>query len=168
MRFRSSFRRSRAIVAIDITSLVDVVFLLIIFLLVSTTFKREEHAFPIDLPTAGTDQVTVTTDKTTIFVTKAGDLHVLVVPGDLPEGATADDAKAEKVSREDLRAKLAELKRRHPDAPIAIRAEKDTSYQKMIDVVALIEEAGFTSLWFPYERTESPGGPQAPPGSGPP
>jgi len=150
LNFRSAKGRGRTEAAIDITSLVDVVFLLLIFLLVTTTFKREEHAFPIELPTAGVEQVVVTSDKTTIYVTTSGALHLLMVPAD-STAADSGVAKTHQVSREALITKLTELHARRPDAPIGIRAEKDTSYQKMIDVVALVERAGFRNIWFPYE-----------------
>ena len=150
MNFRSTRGRGRTAASIDITSLVDVVFLLLIFLLVTTTFKREEHAFPIELPTAGVEQVVVTSNKTTIYVTAAGALHLLMVPLDSAEGADGN-ATTEALSREALITKLEALHARKPDTPIGIRAEKDTSYQKMIDVVALIEQAGFRNIWFPYE-----------------
>jgi biopolymer transport protein ExbD len=150
LNFRRTRGRGRTAATIDITSLVDVVFLLLIFLLVTTTFKREEHAFPIELPTAGIEQVVVTSDKTTIFVTATGALHLLMVPAD-SGGGEADVAKTHQVSRAELITKLGALQSRRPDAPIGIRAEKDTSYQKMIDVVALVERAGFRNIWFPYE-----------------
>ena len=38
--------------------------LLMMFVLVTTCFKREEHAFPIELPTAGVEAMVVTSDKT--------------------------------------------------------------------------------------------------------
>lgn len=155
MRFKRPRRSGKALVVIDITSLVDVVFLLLIFLLVTTTFKREEHAFPIELPTSSMEQVSVTTDKTTVFVTKDGELHLLVVPSDLAPGE-AREARAEKVTKEALEARLREIHARHPDAAIALRGEKDTPYQKMIDVVAVVEGAGFTNLWFPYEQETTP------------
>jgi len=150
VNFRPARGSGRTAATIDITSLVDVVFLLLIFLLVTTTFKREEHAFPIELPTAGVESVVVTTDKTSIFVTSAGEFHLLMVPLDTPEGSDGV-ARSRPMSREELGTQLAALHARRPDAPISIRAEKDTSYQKMIDVVALVERAGFRNIWFPYE-----------------
>ncbi len=171
MRFRSPRSRRRAEVAIDITSLVDVVFLLLIFLLVTTTFKRDEHAFPIELPTSSMEQVTVTTDKTTIFITRDGDLHLLTVPGDLAAGGHSEGergggpaaASSEPVSEVDLQARLEALRARRPDAPIAIRGEKETSFQRMIDVVAMVEGAGFTNIFFPYEKADGEGGEGSPP-----
>ena len=43
-------RRSREASAPDLTPLIDVVFLLLIFFLVSTVFKKEELAFLLNLP----------------------------------------------------------------------------------------------------------------------
>ena len=150
MRFRSDRRTRRLESTIDITSLVDVVFLLLIFLLVTTTFKRQEHAFPIELPTSSVEQVTVTTDKTTIFVDREGGLRLLIVPADAEPGAALPDV-SEPIGREELRSKLAAMYARRPDISIAIRAEKETNYQKMIDVVGIIEEVGFRNIWFPYD-----------------
>lgn len=54
-------RRSRRLVrqglSLDLTPMVDVVFLLIIFFMVSTTFITLESGLPVDLPNAQTSQV---------------------------------------------------------------------------------------------------------------
>jgi len=58
---RSSLRRNarqrRVGLTLDLTAMVDVVFLLIIFFMVSTTFITLESGLPIDLPQAQTAQV---------------------------------------------------------------------------------------------------------------
>jgi biopolymer transport protein ExbD len=154
MRFRPGpSRRRRAAVTIDITSLVDVVFLLLIFLLITTTFRRNEHAFRITLPTSSAQEVTVTTEKTTVFIDAEGDLHLLVVPADA-SAEVAPDPRA--VTVEALKGALAEIHARRPDAPVAIRGEQTTRYQRMIDVVAIVEGAGFRNIWFPYELESPP------------
>jgi biopolymer transport protein ExbD len=155
LNLRPRSRARRAATTIDITSLVDVVFLLLIFLLVTTTFKRQEHAFPIELPSSSVEQVTVTSDKTTVFITREGELRLLTVPLDLEDGATAN-ASVQEVTADGLRAQLAALHKRRPNTPIAIRGEKETRYQRMIDVVALIEEVGFRNIWFPYDLESTP------------
>lgn len=147
MNFRGNGGRNRALVAIDITSLMDVVFLLLIFLLVTTVFKTEEHAFEIEFPTSSAEQVTVTTDKTTVYVDKLGNLHLLVV--DKESGTSA--AEPEKLKPAALRARLAELRAKKPDMSIAIKGDKATSYQAMVEVVGYVQDAGFRSVSFPYE-----------------
>ena len=104
MRFRPQRASRRLDAAIDITSLVDVVFLLLIFLLVTTTFKRQEHAFPIELPTSAVEQITVTTDKTTVFIDQSGGVRLLVVPEDAAAMKDGEDV-SQPLSRADLRAR---------------------------------------------------------------
>ena len=60
-------------------------------------------------------------------------------------------ARTRRIDRDELSRELEALHTRRPDAAISIRAEKDTAYQKMIDVVAMVERAGFRNIWFPYE-----------------
>lgn len=151
MNFRSSRKRGRrAEATLEVTSLVDVVFLLIIFLLVTTTFKQNEYAFVIDLPTSGVKEVTVSSDKTTVFITKDGDMYLLEVPADRPVDAASVDT-SKRVSQKELEARLRELRERRPDASIAIRGERTTSYQSMMDVVSVLQDIGFQHIWFPYE-----------------
>ncbi|GAA3934802.1 biopolymer transporter ExbD [Litoribacillus peritrichatus] len=54
MNFRSQKREE---VSIDLTPLIDVVFLLLIFFMVSTTFTKETH-LEIDLPESSTEATT--------------------------------------------------------------------------------------------------------------
>ena len=154
MRFRTDQgRRRRPATTIDITSLVDVVFLLLIFLLITTTFRRNEYAFPITLPTSSAQEVTVTTDKTTVFIDAKGGLHLLMVPAD---AGTDAPPSPQAITVDELKEALSTLHARRPDAPVAIRGEQSTSYQRMIDVVSIIEGEGFRNIWFPYELESSP------------
>ena len=102
MHFRRP-RRSRGVGDVNITPLVDMVFNLIIFLLISTTFKTAERAFVIDLPTAGQEQVEVTEHSPVVFVKKSGDYFFL----------TTDDAtqgEPEAVGLDVLKERLRALK----------------------------------------------------------
>ena len=151
MNFRRRASRGRLATTIDITSLVDVVFLLLIFLLVTTTFKREDHALSIELPTAGVEQTATTVDKTTVVVSREGQLQLLQATSGSVDGA----ADAVDVDRDELLKRLKAIHKGNPEAPIAIRAARDTRYQSMIDVVAIIERAGFRNIYFPYELEQS-------------
>ena len=150
MRFNRRRRGQKRVHAvIDITSLLDVVFNLIIFLVVTTSFNKDEHAFVIELPTATNEVVEVSSDKTTVYVTKSGDLYLLEVrPG---ETAPTKMNPSDKLSRQALLEALTALYAKTPDLPIAVRGEKDASYQKLMDVVSAIQQVGFKSVWFPYE-----------------
>lgn len=163
MNFRTSRKRSRrAEVTLEVTSLVDVVFLLIIFLLVTTTFKQNEYAFVIDLPTSGVKEVSVSTDKTTVFITENGDMYLLEIPADRAVDSANIDP-SQKVTPAELEKRLKELQERRPDAGVAIRGERTTSYQSMMDVVSVLQDIGFRNIWFPYEFSGNGAAPAPPP-----
>lgn len=151
-------RGRRAQTVIDITSLLDVVFLLIIFLIVTTTFKKSEHAFVVELPSAGTEVVAVTTDKTTVFVTKAGDFYLIEQAAGSAEPAAAPGSD-EKLTREALEVRLRRLHAQKADMAIAVRGEKDASYQLLMDVVSALQGVGFKSIYLPYELATPEKGP---------
>ncbi len=65
---RRQLRGRRLAVGIDLTAMVDVVFLLIIFFMVSTTFISLETGLPVDLPQAQTAEATPS-DLPTVTVT---------------------------------------------------------------------------------------------------
>ncbi len=149
MNFAGGRNRGRALVTIDITALIDVVFLLLIFLLVTTTFRKDDHAFLIEMPTSSAKEVSVTIDKTTVYVDKTGGLHLLLMPAN---GAPTAPSKATKVSPEALTQKLTALYAKDPEQEIAIRGERKAQFQRMVDVIAIIKDVGFRKVWFPYEH----------------
>jgi biopolymer transport protein ExbD len=151
MSIRSRQRRGRrAQTVIDITSLLDIIFLLIIFLIVSTTFRKSEHAFTVELPTAGTETESVTTDKTTVYVTRDGRFFLLE-QGAEEAGAAPRDPGAP-VDRAVLESRLRALHAASPDGPIAVRGEKEASYQRLMDAVSVLQAIGFRAIHLPYEH----------------
>ena len=66
---RRSQRFTRQGLSLDLTPMVDVVFLLIIFFMVSTTFITLETGLPVDLPQAQSPQTTVS-ELPTVTITR--------------------------------------------------------------------------------------------------
>lgn len=162
MMFGRSRRRRRSAVAegiIDITSLIDAAFILIIFLLISTTFKRKEHAFTVTLPTASEEEVVVQVERNTVYVTKAGDLYFLRVDPDQGANAEAPPKEAEKLTEEELAKLLTTMAEKDPKAQISVLAQKDTDYQHIITVMSAASKAGIKQVQLPYEYASAPGGP---------
>ena len=147
MNFRKAKKGNKALVTLDMTALIDVVFLLLIFLLVTTTFRRDEHAFVIDLVNSSSEQVTVSTDKTTVFIAQDGGLHLLDTAGATPS--------SESLSFPDLQAKLKELRESRPDESLVIRGAKTAEYQRIVDVLTLVRDIGFGDVSFAYEKDTS-------------
>ena len=158
MRFRRRTRGRLDEAVIDVTSLIDAAFILIIFLLVTTSFKRKDHAFDVALPTASSEEVVVATQSHVVFVSAGGEFQLVQTIGSegAAEGARAD---APRMSAPQLQARLNALIQGDPDTPLRLVVDRDTAYQHLITAINAAREAGARQLQFPYE----PGDPAAPP-----
>lgn len=77
MKYRSQGKSDS--VEINLTPLIDVVFLLLIFFMVSTTFEREMQ-LGIQLPEASSDQAQELSDSVTIVIDAQGRIRVQDLP----------------------------------------------------------------------------------------
>lgn len=68
-------RQNREEVAVNLTPLIDIVFLLLIFFMVSTTFTKENH-LSIDLPEASSEQRTVEPQAIEILISASGEYSI--------------------------------------------------------------------------------------------
>ncbi|GMV39656.1 MAG: hypothetical protein AMXMBFR64_13720 [Myxococcales bacterium] len=153
LRRRSRGRVTEAV--IDITSLIDAAFILIIFLLISTTFKRKEHAFSVRLPTAAHKEVVVEVERNSVYVSREGDLFYLAVGGTpVPDGPPA---QGRKVTAEELRKELEALVEKDPKTRLSILAQKGTDYQHIITVMSEATRAGVQAVQLPYEYARPEG-----------
>ena len=124
-RSKHTKRANRAGLAIDLTAMVDVVFLLIIFFMVSTTFITLESGLPVDLPQAQT-AVAQATDLPTVTVTRDGHIYL----------AGSEIAEHELVSA--LQGLLADS----PSATVILRADQSIEFGLPVRVMDLIKQAG--------------------------
>ena len=76
MRSRRLLRRSRPTPVLDMTAMVDVVFNLLIFFMVSTTFITVSQALPVDLPQA-TTALPQAGDLPTVTITSSDEIYVI-------------------------------------------------------------------------------------------
>lgn len=138
--------------AIDITSLIDATFILIIFLLISTTFKKKEYAFSIALPNAASEEVVIEVERTSVYVTKEGDFFLLELTPNAPT-PTDDTAKqrGKPMKPDALQAYLQNRVKTEADFQASILAEKDTDYQHIIDVLDIIRASGVQGVQLPYD-----------------
>jgi biopolymer transport protein ExbD len=127
MKFR---RRRRDEASVDLTPLIDVVFLLLIFFMVSTTFIRETQ-LKIDLPEASGELQEIEDDVIEITVDRRGDYAVneqLLVNNEMETLLRA------------LRERLAD---RDPSARVIITADAAAEHQH---VVRAMDAAGRVGL----------------------
>jgi len=153
VNFGAGKRSGRVESVVDITPLVDVVFLLLIFLLVTTTFKNREHVFNLSLPTASAQELTVRTEVPTVFVTKAGEFVFLK-----PPDADNDAEQSDELTLEELESRLMELAESQPGAVVSIKAQGTVSYQQVMDVMNLLSKVGLKEVELPFRpaKVEAP------------
>ncbi len=128
MRVPSSTNR-RAVGA-NMTPMIDVVFLLIIFFLVSSHLARQENHLPLDLPIASTHGP-VNPDRAPLTISVNRDSQWLV-SGDV-------------VNEQSLAAVLQNHRKRDgANASVRIRTDQDVQYQYVEPVLRAAVKAGIT------------------------
>ncbi|MBM96795.1 MAG: biopolymer transporter ExbD, partial [Oceanospirillaceae bacterium] len=68
-------RQARDDVSVNMTPLIDIVFLLLIFFMVSTTFTQENH-LSIDLPEASAEPSSAPVEAIDVVISAAGDYSI--------------------------------------------------------------------------------------------
>lgn len=121
------FRKKRPILALDLTPLIDVVFLLIIFFMVSTTFDKYGK-INIDLPTANVEQQSEDNKSIEIVIDKDEKYFI------------NRNGKIEPININDLPSILIGVKE------ATISGDKNLKYQIIIDTVAKLKNAGVENL----------------------
>lgn len=99
MKIERSSESSTSI--INISSLVDIMFILIIFFLATTTFRQEERDAAVNLPeTAGAETLSSSTDVLVVNVRKNGDYLLGSQPLDINKLASQMQAAVEENSQQ--------------------------------------------------------------------
>ncbi len=121
------FRKKRPIMALDLTPLIDVVFLLIIFFMVSTTFNKYGN-IDIDLPSANVDTPNQDNKSIEIVIDKNEKYFI------------NKDGKMEAIEIENLETLLQGINE------VTISGDKDLKYQVIMDTVSKVKNAGVENL----------------------
>jgi biopolymer transport protein ExbD len=121
-------KRSRETAMPDITPLIDVVFLLLIFFMVSTVFKKDELALLLNLPTVTEGESQAKAKKTLIL--------------ELSKEELAYDGK--KVPLEELGNKLKDIQDKK--MPVDLRVDKDVRYERVVKVLDELKKYKLNNL----------------------
>ena len=122
----SKYKKSRESAKLDLTPLIDVVFLLIIFFMVTTTFNKF-GSVQIDLPSS-TIQQTNKTKSIEIIIDKDGNYHI------------SEDGKITQIQFSEIDSYLKTAKE------ATVSADKNLKYQVIMDVITKIKENGVDNL----------------------
>ncbi len=116
---------------INLTPMIDVVMLLIIFFMVSTKFTNPERQFQIELPTVNTAQpLTTRPDELVVNIDRSGQIFL----GEEP------------LSAEQLTKRLAEAHTNYAEQAVMIRGDGQGNYQHIMDILAICHQVKITNI----------------------
>lgn len=118
-------RRGPTSPLLDLTPMVDVVFLLVIFFMVSTTFITMESGLPVDLPQAQSAAAQAS-DLPTVTITRDGEIHLA----------------GGQVTAEDLVGALRAQLEASGAGVVVLRADREVPHGLTVRVMDLIKQAG--------------------------
>lgn len=126
---------------LNLTSLIDVVLLLVIFFMVSTTFV-EEGRLRVELPSASEEPVARPQDPIVVTVTAQGSYRV-------NEQGLVNNAP------ETLRAALVRVSEGERDRPLTIRADARATHQTVVTAMDVAARLGFRQVNIATVREQS-------------
>jgi biopolymer transport protein ExbD len=125
MQFRERTRRR---VIINITSLIDVLFLLLIFFMVSSTFL-EQPGMKLDLPQTSGEEL-VQQKGYTLFITSDEALYL----------------NEQKISLESIPEQLKRISDEIEASGLILKADEKTRYGFVVEVMDLVKQSGIRKL----------------------
>lgn len=137
MKLNRIKRRSGNALMLELTPLIDVVFLLLIFFLVATTFEDVNSGIKIELPTS-TVKSAKPVNELQVIVTKDKEFFISY--------KDKGKSKREKVSSKDLKEQLAQKLIESEDKNVIISADKSVNHGIIVDAMTAAKEAGAISL----------------------
>ena len=116
---------------INVISMVDIVLVLLLFFMVTSSFVHQSH-LSMQLPKAQQAAAGEPKSPITIDLSASGQVHM----------------NKQALSMADLAGQLKALAAKDPERVIVLRADKNTTQQYVIDVLAAAQEAGLTRISF--------------------
>lgn len=118
---------------VNITSMIDVIFILLIFFMVSTQFKR--NSLPLDLPRSENSS-----QQETVLV--------LSVTG------TSLELDGSVLALEELEPRLAASYAENPELTLSLECHKSVAFQRVVDVLTRIQAAGISRIGIVHEAVD--------------
>lgn len=123
--------------SIQISPLLDMVFLLLVFFVVCTMYMTQQQGVPVDLPQS-TGQIQKKTPLE-ITLTKQGVIYY----------------GNSQVTRQEMVAKARETARTNPKQTVTIRADQELSYGQVMNILGQLRQSGLTEFSLAVEQGSS-------------
>ena len=129
-------RHNEEELTVNITSLIDVIFILLIFFMVSTQFKKT--SLPLDLPR--TEETTESTqqDSTKVLAVNTNQMEL--------------DGKI--ISLEELEPTLSKLYAENPNIALSLECERTVDFEHIVQILTKIQNAGISRIGIVHESLE--------------
>ncbi|TDT39448.1 biopolymer transport protein ExbD [Halospina denitrificans] len=138
MKFR---RQTNQEVSVNLTPLIDVVFLLLIFFMVSTTFTQKTE-LEIDLPEADGKEAEQPADHVEVEINAEGQYSV-------------NDQRLDSSDRDALLERIRQVAGDDTSIPFVITADAKTSHELVVRAMDVAGTLGFSALSISTQRTPS-------------
>ncbi|MGA1939630.1 ExbD/TolR family protein [Arcobacter sp. YIC-310] len=119
--------KRREPLGLDLTPIIDVVFILLLFFIVSSVFKKDELALILDLPSSNAKELKV--DEEQIFIELSSNKLAI---------------KGIEVSFESLEDNLKAIENKQK--AVLVRIDKKVEYQRVVKVLDLLQKHNLTNL----------------------
>ena len=133
MNFRATAREE---VRIELTPLIDIIFQLVLFFMVSTTFDQDP-AIDISLPESSSQQVVAKDVSTEIWIDKKGTILV-------------DQLS---VSSGELESMILQKLKKNKDLLIIVNADQNVEHQKVVSLIDELQQIGVQKISIGTENT---------------
>jgi len=132
------FRKKKQEISVNLTPLIDVVFLLLIFFMVSTSFTRETQ-IKLDLPKASVEPLETKPESLEISIDKEGRFFIN------GKGLVNE-------SIETLKKAIAPIIEKNSNIPVIISADANTPYQSVVTAMDAASQLGVNNLKMATQR----------------
>jgi biopolymer transport protein ExbD len=124
-------RQSIEEASVNLTPMIDVVFLLVFFFMVSSKFGTDEGSVQVNVPGVGELR----------SLSRVPDERLVEVTGD---GVITLDSNI--VSEQQLAAQLRYAQSQYPDVKVAVRGDGQASFQRVAEVLHVIRSSGIREM----------------------
>jgi len=128
-------------ISVDLTPMIDVVFLLLIFFMVSTTFTKESH-LEIDLPQSSSEPAKAAVKEIEVVITAKGEYSI-------------NERSLVNNQEETLKKAVLKLSNGDTKVPFIITADAKTSHEHVVRVMDVAGQLGFVQLSITTQRSKS-------------
>ena len=138
MKLERIKRRSGGTLILEITPLIDVVFLLLIFFMLATSFD-ERSAFKIDLPKSTAAKTKSTLKEVQVLVDKDRNVYLRYTDN-------SGKSQNEKLDLTSFVSVVSEKLNNSENKDVIISADKDIDYGFIVEIMSLLKESGASAI----------------------